>query len=89
MGRELSVQLSSRGAILNDPMFRTNTSSDYIAKAAKVCLHNRRPQRPCAPTINVRCKASVSYAALTRFVVLAGNHSGRPGGTRTLLQDYG
>lgn len=28
--------LSSRGAILNDPMFRTNTSSDYIAKAAKV-----------------------------------------------------
>ena len=31
-----ALQLNSRGAILNDSMFRTNNSADYIAQAAKV-----------------------------------------------------
>lgn len=30
------VQLDSNGAILNDAMFRPNSSADYIAKASKV-----------------------------------------------------
>ena len=29
-------QLDSTGKILNDSMFRTNTSADYIERAAKV-----------------------------------------------------
>ena len=30
------LQLDSTGKILNDSMFRTNTSADYIERAAKV-----------------------------------------------------
>ena len=30
------LQLDSNGAILNDTMFRPNSSADYIAKASKV-----------------------------------------------------
>lgn len=49
------MQLSSRGAILNDPMFRTNTSADYIAKAAKV--------RPPAPPTHTHTPETLARPA--------------------------
>ena len=33
------LQLDATGNILNDNMFRMNSSSDYIARSAKVMLH--------------------------------------------------
>ena len=35
----VALQLDSSGKILNDAMFRTNTSADYIQRAAKVSVH--------------------------------------------------
>ncbi len=48
------TQLDSTGKILNDAMFRTNTSADYIQRAAKVsalvdvCLLRSRPCMACS-----------------------------------------